>query len=230
MDQMAASGAERECLPVIRSAVITTTTRNTLNATMRSLCLAGFKPRVFCDRTQRGCWKNYLRALGSMRGMMRPDDRLAMFEDDVAVARNLASWCEGVLIEEKTLISLYTAAPNDDGGWGMTNIRCPVRCWGALAFLWTREAIDSLLEFRPGKGKPNGTDHWVGVWCKRKGVTLRSAIPSLVFHTGIDSTLPAAGRPENRQCRRWRPDANERRVIDVSHGATGSSEFRPGND
>jgi len=201
---------------VLRSAIITTPERvadGTMKAALRSLVQAGFMPMVVCDEFRDGCWVNYKRALRWMRGQSKPGDRIAIFEDDVRASLNLARWCEQVEIDG--LVSMYTAGPNDHGGQGLTTIPCPRRCWGALAFLWTHEAIDSLLAFDPGKGAANKTDHWIGVWCNRCDVTLKSAVPSLIVHAGQKSTLPEAGQAEYRQCRRWRPDANEEREIDV---------------
>lgn len=203
---------------MILSAIITVEERvknGMMGATMTSLLRAGFVPTVFCDEFLQGCWPTYKRALRAMRSRAQPGDRIAIFEDDVRASLNLSAWCETVEIEG--LVSMYTASPNDCGGQGLTTIPCPRRCWGALAFLWTPEAIDSLLEFGPGKGAGNKTDHWVGVWCNRKSVTLKAAVPSLIVHAGLESTLPEAGRPEYRQCRRWRPDAFEEREIDVDY-------------
>lgn len=208
----------------IRTLMVTNCERKELILeSMLSIRAAGFdSPLVMCDDISRGCWHTYKAALRACLERCEPADWYVIFEDDVRVASNAASWVAnlGNLPTGCNLVSMYTAAPNDrpDSGQWWVEIDTPKRCYGALAFVWTRAAIESILDYDPGSDKRDGTDHWIGVWAHRNGWRILSANPSLVIHTGEVTTLPAAGRPECRQAARWRPDALREGIEHVSSG------------
>lgn len=194
-----------------------------LPATLESLREAGFpEPMVFAmpgsrlpSRLEARCaigrvypWPNFLRA---MRGLLdaHPDaDRLAVFQDDVLVARRCReyldrSWPAG----EFGCLSLYTcgrmAKRLDGRGWLPLDF-CQTKPHGALAMVFPKRSALRLLADPPGKGELTKTDTWIGRWCRETGLAWLTHVPSLVQHVGRRSAIKyVPGEQRLRSERRW---------------------------
>lgn len=168
---------------------------------------AGFaRPHICDDREHKlGAYGNWRAALAKALDESKGDaDYVLIAEDDIEMSAGLRDYLE-LYPPPEGVVSLYSAAPNDpsDSVFGWLPIKAPNRSYGALAYILRPQLARDFLKSAPFTDRPNGTDHAVGTWCKNNGVTYYVHAPSFVVHRGDQSTLPAAGIDENRQCRRW---------------------------
>lgn len=177
---------------------------DTLKLTMESLRNAGFKAPVICadEHKQLGAWGNWRFAASVL---VRHDiDYVLIVEDDIELSAGLRDYLEFYLPPDG-VASLYSAAPNDasDSLFGWVAVKVPNRAYGALAYVMRRHVAAAIIADPPFPDRPHGTDHNIGTWCKRQGVPYYVHAPSFAIHRGEFSTLPDAGNPDCRQCRRW---------------------------
>lgn len=204
----------------------------TLEATLRSIKLAGFPdPIVHDDEGKLGAYGNWRKCLELALG--RPCNRVLILEDDVELSAGLADYLE-CHRPPAGIASLYCSAFHDTSnsifGWIPVH-DVPKRAYGALAYSMPPDIGRAFLETAPLTHKPNGTDHAVGLWCKKQRHAYFVHSPSFVIHRGDNSCLPDAGIPQLRQCRRWissiaisiYPDGSSRTSAEVLDLATNQS-------
>ena len=176
---------------------------DTLKSTLASVQNAGFTPVVCMDEHKKlGAWGNWLFAASVL---VRQDfDYVMIVEDDVELSVGLRDYLDFYLPPDG-IASLYSAAPNDssDSLFGWIKVKVPNRAYGALAYVMRLHTMAAIAADPPFPDRPHGTDHNIGTWCKRQGGPYHVHAPSFAVHRGAFSTLPDAGNPECRQCRRW---------------------------
>lgn len=190
----------------------------TLERTLDSLAAAGW-PHVITlsDREGVGCWQAWLWAARTMLRCIDKinSDRILIVEDDALHAANLREYLDanpGGIFDGSNIVSLYTSSFNHSpsGGWlEVQTIGGPVRTYGALSLVLPVYLLPALLTDPPNAGNRNGTDHNIGLFCRREGVRYLCHSPSFVKHIGIDSTLPGAGVDEFRKEAAWCGDVAE---------------------
>ena len=88
------------------------------------------------------------------------------------------------------LVSLYcsSAYSRDEIGWHSLDEQW---VWGALAFVFSRDALESFLADEDVKAHPgpHKVDVCVGKWAKKRALDIGVPCPSLAQHVGDISTL-----------------------------------------
>lgn len=163
-----------------------------LPATLESLHSAGFDPQIVQDAELAGSWPTLRRALAGL--LERSGDALAVFQDDILIAKGCREWLEGQLWpspEEKIgVVSLYTASVNHlRDGW-FTADDLPVwRPWGACALVFTRHFAQRVLYDPTNRAFLSGSDTSIGTACRRDGLKWWMHSPSMVDHVGAISAV-----------------------------------------
>lgn len=169
--------------------------------TLASLKAGGFEPRIF---EERGCkvFGTWLLALWELYLRDPEADRFALFQDDILICRNTRQFLETCAYPEKGYWNLYLRRPTNpplelSAGWQPS----PYRGKGAMALVFSRDALRLLLKSQVIVDKP--MDPIRGWRCidgavfdamKREGWKEWVHNPSLVQHTGIESTLDRKAR------------------------------------
>jgi hypothetical protein len=200
---------------------VTTSARRdpTLARTLESLAIAGFPlPRLFADgptdippayghlaashRDERiGAFPNWYLGLTEMLMRAPEADAYIMCQDDVVFCRGLGRYLEHAVpaVLATGIVSLFCPshfgrgheAPGfhvEDRGWDT---------WGALALVFSRETLESLLSdcgvLAHRRSGPSGgmrnIDSVIGAWCRASGRHYFVHAPSLAQHIGKTSTL-----------------------------------------
>jgi len=208
---------------------ITTAPRPTdyLPATIKSLAEAGWPDvQVFAEpgtpvppgvpsivaQRRLGPWLAFWTALSSLLATGRHGASLAVFQDDVLVARNLRWWLEAEpWPPEAGVVSLYLSETQAEGrpaGWSALDPdRVP---YGACGVVMRSDVARRLVDEPPHRGNGRMTDTWLGAFCERAGLRFWQHRPSLV-------------RPGKRPIiRPWIPARHEGKFVEdaslLAHG------------
>jgi hypothetical protein len=124
---------------------------------------------------------------------------LLVAQDDVRFARSLRPWleahrgwdCPGAALASLWLPTYHAGEGERRGDWWPLPAEdTPLRSYGALALVFSRESAESLASWRGGDGQISRADHWLGMWCRESGLSWLYPARSLCQHTGEgDSTL-----------------------------------------
>lgn len=201
----------------------------TWRATRDSLMAANLPhPLIVNDNESRGAYWNFQRALrissfGWRNGLITKG-HILIVQDDCQFSANLRSYLNINPPPENSIASLYTSAYNhkpDFFGWHHIHTApdCgPIVTYGALALLIPLDIAERFIADPPLPNKPHGTDHQIGLFCRREGIDFYTHSPSLVKHTGeVSSILNPGGMAEYRQCAEFCEDCYAK----VSESATG---------
>ena len=187
-----------------------------LPQTLASLKLAGFSDiRLFVDHcadpkehvpmakgvTNRwpriGSYGNWM--LGMTELFLRaPDaDRYVMFEDDVVLCRNTRNYVEACKFPTGGYLNLYTVPDNVEAGQTAGWTRSAQKGRGALALAFDRDGVRAILTsarcVSHSESKQRGhylTDGAILDAMRKVGVREWVHVPSLVQHTGAETTIP----------------------------------------
>ena len=206
--------------PAVRKWAVGLTTspraRPTVDLTLDSLLRAGWNDvRVFMDGAvelperhqtlplsqrdpQIGAWPSYYLGLQELLEEHPDADAYFMSQDDVIYhdTIDLRAYLERSLWPGGDgIVSLYcsSAYAKADSGWFP---RQELWVWGALAFIFSRRALEGFLEDEDTRGHRSlyKIDVCVGRWAQKTGRDLHYPCPSLAQHIGHASTIwPASG-------------------------------------
>lgn len=195
------------------SAAVTTAPRETsyLQDTLESLHAAGFEyPLVIRDgRPLLGAKPTFKRALWSLRAA----SWVAVFQDDVLVARGLRSWLESQELP-RAVHSLYTSSVHDHGdGWQTLDLE--PKPWnmlpwhnslGACVLLLPGEIAVDYLANDPQFVRTDRLGGSIGEYCHLHGVPFITHSPSLVQHIGTTSCRTGVPITDERRAKRFCDD------------------------
>lgn len=186
-----------------------------LPRTLASLVAGGFdNPMLFVDGDTAGndwyslmAWKefryprinaygNWLLALLELYIRGPHADRYAIFQDDIVCCRNLRAYLEAGEMPGKSYWNLFTSPDNQElakgKGWFPSNQRGR----GALALVFSREGVVTLLTSQHMMMKPQdqraghcNIDGAVSDAMRKAGWVERCHNPSLVQHMGVETTI-----------------------------------------
>jgi len=185
---------------------------NYLDATIASLLDAGFNDiEIVGDSELSGSYVNLLRTL---KGMLKDGaEALAVFQDDVEVAKGLRSWLDKNLwpgpVESVGVVSLYTCQVNlqSQDGWFRLRDLPAHRPFGACAFVFPRHAAEKLIANPPNQGFRCGSDTSVATFCIREKLDWWMHSPGLCEHRGEETTMGhTLGLNEHRRAGVWIQD------------------------
>lgn len=193
----------------------------TLERTLDSLASAGWPHAVvFSDRKGVGCWQAWQWAIHGVLACIHKinSDRILICEDDCLHAAGLREYLDSNpkgIFTGASVVSLYTSAYNHtpQGGWIPVHTGGPIRTYGAVSLVIPVYLLPALLGDTPNKDQPNGTDHNIGLFCRREGIPFLCHSPSFVKHIGDESTLPDAGVDEFRREAAWCGDVRELEAV-----------------
>jgi hypothetical protein len=191
-----------------------------LPATLRSLHDAGWDDVVVCaepdapvpsgvrlvrwSQPTGGPWPALRAALALMR-VTRPEaSMLAVFQDDIEVARDSRRYVQSSF-PIPGILSLYTcrrlsAGEKLHGDWGMIEETKP-RSFGSLGLVFPRTFATRLLHDPPAADRTAMDDFYVAKWCRQHDIPIWIHHPSLIRHVGAVSSLPLVGGvDEERNC------------------------------
>lgn len=191
------------------SAAVTTAPRDAsyLPDTLQSLAAAGFdSPLVVCDgQPKLGPKATFRRALWSLRGA----EWLAIFQDDIVVARGLRDWLEQHVLGTG-VYSLYCSTVHDGkDGWRQVDLvpnAGNTLPWhnslGACALLLHETVASGFLKDDPQFNRNDRIGAAVGEYCYRNDLPFFVHCPSLVQHIGeVSCRHGAPVTPERRAAR-----------------------------
>lgn len=154
-------------------------------------------------------------------------EAVAMFQDDISLARGSREWLDTQLWPEGAgIVSLFTPLPHLDPktGW---HLRSPgfQRICGAQALVFRRDILEAFLSDPRVFGRLHLNDHCddavVAGWAARMGIKIAYHTPSLVGHGGEVSSI-FEGSPDLRnfatpvssvdQISGWRESSKKSRV------------------
>lgn len=141
---------------------------------------------------------NWILALGELFVRNPSAERFAIFQDDVAVVRNLRGYLDTVKLEDRTYWNLYCvpsnqkSAPKDHRGF----FRTAQRGWGALALVFSRQGVIDLLTEKHTVERPmdakrghRSIDGGIVTAMNKAGYSELCHAPSLVTHIGHTSSM-----------------------------------------
>lgn len=181
-----------------------------LEATLDSICNAGFSVEIVRDEKMAGSWWVLREAL--KRLLERPADAYCVFQDDIEIARGCRKWLESQLWplpEEKVgVLSLYTASTcHVRDGWFTADEMPVVRAFGACGLVFPRHTAEMVLSHKD-RSMLTGSDTTLAGLCHKHGLAWVNHSPSLCEHRGAVSAISplGPGLTENRTAGRWVDD------------------------
>ena len=184
-----------------------------LQETLESLLSAGFSPQVIEDPELSGSYPALRRALEWL--LERSGDALAVFQDDIQIAKGCRAWLENELwpFPEHRIgvVSLYTPTPcHLRNGWFSADEMPVGRTWGALALIFTRRFAEIVLTHKD-RSMLTGSDTTIAGLCRQHGLAWMMHSPSLVEHIGAVSSIQTIGGrlDKNRTAGKWCRDVRE---------------------
>lgn len=197
---------------------------NYLPATIASLADAGWtdplivaepgtqlpsKHRILAHQRREGPWASFRIALSALLSAAPQADACLILQDDILLARNLRPWLETQLWPpDAGIVSLYLAEAQAEclsDGWSRHDLeRAPYGACGICLHPDTARLLDSDP---PNRHNGRMVDTWLGIFCEKQGLAYWQHKPSLIRHTGRESSLARGGkRPIIRP---WTPARHE---------------------
>jgi len=195
-----------------------------LPRTVGSLARAGFdQPRLFMDgiaacdgfghpvtyRTPKiGYLSNWVLALTELYYREPGAERFVLFQDDLITYPNLRAYLEQIRYEAKTYWNLYTVPESEKVSSGRIGWYPSVDQLGkgALALVFDQDTVLTLLESKHlltrvlnAHNRQHSIDGGVNQCLRPQGWTELVHNPTLVQHTGLDSTIGHGRYPEPRR-------------------------------
>lgn len=193
--------------------------------TMTSLAMGGFdRPRMFidgmCGFQDYTCrwphirpYANWLLGMVELLARDPGADRYAMFQDDVLCHRNMRRYLETCKLPDDGYWNLYTVPENQElytagskPGWFLSNQRGK----GALGLVFSQKSLIDLLGFRPMYDRMRdprrgwrSIDGAVIDAMSRLGYKEWCHSPTLLMHTGVETTIVSHDRPEMKLPTTW---------------------------